>query len=149
MNKLGLGSKSILAIVTASFCLSSAVDAKVGTNQLFEQVTINPSEKTQLIAQSRNYCNPQESVFFFAETKDFWVNICGGDTPLHYVGVSKRNVQNSIRLRLSNYSNGGTYYKARNGNVTYEIIRNTAKGSFLLVTRGNRQLVRQPLLYWE
>lgn len=63
--------------------------------------------------------------------------------------MSKRNVQNSIRLRLINYSNGGTYYKARNGNVIYEIIRNTAKGSFLLVTRGNRQLVRQPLLYWE
>lgn len=36
MNKLKLGSKSILTIVTASLCLSPAVDAKVGTNQLFE-----------------------------------------------------------------------------------------------------------------
>lgn len=149
MNKLKLGNKTIFAIVGASLFLSSSVYAEPGKKNLFTQVNLHLSQNTQLLAQFRNYCNPEESVFFFAETKDFWVNICGGHQPYYYVGVSKRNVQNSIRLPLNNYSQDGNYFEARNGDVIYEILRNTAKGNFLLVTQGNKQLVRQPLLYWE
>lgn len=109
----------------------------------------NQPENTQLLAKLRNYCDNGESVFFSGETKGFWVNICGGDLPHHYVGVDKRNTNNRIRLSLADYSEDGSYFQAKNKGVIYEILMNTTKGSFLLVTQGNKQLVRQPLLDWE
>ncbi len=147
MNWLKLGYKSIFAIVGTSLFYTSSVQAWQPKNR---ELTSHHSENSQLVAEKfRNYCNQDESVFFFAETKDFWVNICGGHAPYHYVGVSKKNTTNSIRLPLNNYSRDGNYYQANNGNVVYEVLMNTAKGSFLLVTQGNKQLVRQPLIYWE
>jgi hypothetical protein len=41
-------------------------------------------------------------MFVAAETKGFWINICGGDLPNTYIGVSKKNGAR-IRLPLSNY----------------------------------------------
>jgi hypothetical protein len=63
-------------------------------------------QEFRYIAQSPpslpNYCQPEESLFIVAETKGFWVNICGGDFPHTYVGVSKTNGK-SIRLPLRDY----------------------------------------------
>ncbi|NCO76188.1 MAG: hypothetical protein GW795_10800 [Cyanobacteria bacterium] len=103
----------------------------------------------QLVSQKavKNYCKPNESLFLSAETKNFWLNICGGDLPNHYVGVSKKN-GNSIRLPLDDYNKKGDYFSAYNGNVNYLIIFNTPKGSFLTVTEGKKELFREPLISW-
>lgn len=76
------------------------------------------------------------------------MNICGGDFPATYVGVSKRN-GNAIRLPLDYYEPDGTLFEAFNGNVSYLLIRGTTKGDFLTVTQGTRELFRQPILRWE
>jgi hypothetical protein len=82
-----------------------------------------------------------------AETKGFLVNICGGDFPYTYVGISKTN-GNKIRLPLKDYDQQGNYFEAVNGNVSYVLIRGSAKGDFLTVTQGDRELLRQPVLNW-
>ncbi len=76
------------------------------------------------------------------------MNICGGDLPHTYVGVSKTD-GSRIRLPLDNYEPDGSWYEAINGDVSYALIFGTTKGHFLSVTRGNRELVKQPILKWE
>ncbi|BAQ62402.1 hypothetical protein GM3708_2808 [Geminocystis sp. NIES-3708] len=107
------------------------------------------SQPPQLLAQNqeKNYCKPEESLFLSAETKNFWLNICGGDLPRYYVGVSKKNGKR-IRLVLDDYDKQGNYFSAYNGNVNYLIIFNTPKGSFLTVTEGKKELFREPLIRW-
>lgn len=102
----------------------------------------------QQLAELRNYCYEDESLFVAAETSGYWINICGGDLPHTYVGINKRN-GNSIRLQLSDYADDGSYFEAMNGNVSYLLIRDTPRGSFLTVTRGERELLRQSILQWE
>lgn len=103
----------------------------------------------QLVTQNqvKNYCKSEESLFLSAETKNFWLNICGGDLPHHYVGVSKKNGKR-IRLPLDDYDPKGNYFSAYNGNVNYLIIFNTPKGNFLTVTEGEKELFREPLINW-
>jgi hypothetical protein len=110
---------------------------------------IKPSWKPILIVQnSRNFCRKNESTFVMAETKGFWINICGGDEPNSYIGVSKKD-GSRIRLKLSNYEPQGNYYEAVNGDVVYSLIKGTTKGDFLSVTRGNKQILQQPILNWK
>lgn len=108
-------------------------------------------QESRYIAQSPrslpNYCQQEESLFIVAETKGFWVNICGGDLPHTYVGVSKTDGK-SIRLPLKDYDQQGDYFEAVNGDVSYLLIRRSAKGDFLTVTQGDRELFRQPVLNW-
>ena len=101
-----------------------------------------------LLAKLRNHCKSNESLFLSAETRGFWVNICGGDLPHTYVGVSKTD-GSRIRLPLDNYEPDGSWYEAINGDVSYAIIFGTTKGHFLSVTQGNTELVKQPILKWE
>jgi hypothetical protein len=108
-------------------------------------------QESRYIAQSSrslpNYCQQEESLFIVAETKGFWVNICGGDLPHTYVGVSKTDGK-SIRLPLKDYDRQGDYFEAVNGDFSYLLIRRSAKGDFLTVTQGDRELFRQPVLNW-
>lgn len=94
-----------------------------------------------------NFCQESESMFVSAETKGFWVNICGSDEPYTYVGVSKTD-GSKIRLGLTDYDQQGNSFEAVNGNVSYLLIRGTARGDFLTVTQGTRELFRQPILRW-
>jgi hypothetical protein len=100
-----------------------------------------------------NYCDQIEesggSTFVLAETKDFYINICGGDLPNTYIGINKKNPDNMIVLPLSDYDPTGDYFEAINGNISYLLIRGTTKGDFLTVTQGEKELFRQPILYWD
>lgn len=100
-----------------------------------------------LVAELMNYCDEGESLFLEAETDSFWVNICGGDLPHDYVGVSKET-GNSIRLPLSDYDKQGTYFEAVNDDTSYLIIVGARKGSFLTVTQGKEEILREPLINW-
>lgn len=96
----------------------------------------------------RHDCEPTESVFTVIETEDYLVSICGGDLPNTYVGVNKDN-NDRIRLPLAQYEPDGSLFEAVNGDVSYLLVRNTPKGSFLTVTQGTRELLRQHALSWE
>jgi hypothetical protein len=95
-----------------------------------------------------SFCGDQEKTILAVETKDFFVSICGSDRPITYVGVSKKD-KKIIRLPLSDYDPNNTYYEAKNDNYTYYLIRGTAKGDFLGVTDGNKQILQQPILRWQ
>ena len=127
-----------LAIATNCLLLSN-----ISAKPLRIKLPILISEREQVT----NNCQPEESVFIMGETANFWVNICGGHSPSHYVGVSKSNGQ-SIRLPLQEYDSRGDYFVAVNGDYSYLIIINTTKGSFLTVTQNDREILREPLLSW-
>ncbi len=130
LNKLLLG-------VGISVFLTSAVGV-VQANNSSSQSSDRP---TLLAGDDRNYCQDGESMFISAETSGFWVNICGGDNPYTYVGVSKRN-GNSIRLPLQKYSS--EEFIAVNGDVSYRLTR-----SRLVVKQGRRTIVNQAVTRWN
>jgi hypothetical protein len=119
-----------LALVTSLFCSLSLTLAQ----------TVDASRPKKL----RNYCQKQESMFLSVETKSFWVNICGGDLPNTYVGVSKKNGK-SIRLPLKDFDQQGRYFEAVNGAHTY-ILAESTKGKNLTVAKGDREILREPVL---
>lgn len=141
-----LVSQGLTIGIGAALCLTSSIATLATTKNNLTENRIN-TDRPILLSQ-RNFCGQNESMFVAAETKGFWVNICGGDLPNSYVGVSKTDGK-SIRLPLNNYDQQGNYFEAVNGNVTYMLIRGTAKGDFLTVTQGNKEIVRQPILNWN
>ena len=92
-----------------------------------------------------NYCRKGESTFLNMETKSYWVSICGGDNPNSYVGVSKKDRRQNVRVPLKDFDPKGTYFDAVNKDVEY-ILAKTPKGNFLTVTKGRRELLREPVL---
>jgi hypothetical protein len=99
--------------------------------------TINPSQEATLIAQS-SVCPPNSggSQFVTAETRSFYVYICGGDNPNTYVGVAKNANTGGIILPLRSYTNDR--FVAVNRNVTYTLTRNE-----LIVSRNGRVIQRE------
>jgi hypothetical protein len=132
LNKLLLG-------VGISVFLTSAVGAVQANNSSLQR-----SDRTLLLAQNSTYCQDGESTFISAETVGFWINICGGDLPHTYVGVSKNDGQ-SIRIP-------GEYYKneefegfiAINGDVRYTLTHDS-----LTVTQNGETLVYQKVTRWN
>ena len=92
-----------------------------------------------------NYCRKGESTFLTMETKSYWVSICGGDNPNSYVGVNKKDRRQNIRVPLKDFDPKGNYFDAVNKDVEY-ILAKTPKGNFLTVTKGQRELLREPVL---
>ena len=135
--------KMIHALVVGAIATISTVAPVLATTT----AASNPRpDGEMLLAQVRNFCRPGESMFVSAETRDYWVNICGGDAPYTYVGVNKRN-GNAIRVPLRDYDRDS--FEAVNGNVIYILTRNTPRGSFLTVTQGSREILRQPVARWD
>jgi hypothetical protein len=108
-----------------------------------------PSFSTYLITQNTpNFCVSQKIITIFAETKDFWLNICGNSAPDTYIGVSKKDGK-SIRLPLSYVDRQeADYYEVKNGDYTYYLFR-TTKGDFLRVYQGNKQILLQQVIRWQ
>ena len=149
--KLGIvGLAAIASLVSPVMALTPETATATPPNTLLQNRLPQSSDLVvpMLLAEVRNYCLSGESVWVEAETADYWVSICGGDLPHTYVGVNKHN-GNAIRVPLDNYAQDGSYFEAINGDVSYLLIRNTARGSFLTVTQGNRELLRQPILRWQ
>jgi hypothetical protein len=104
----------------------------------------NPFTSPQQIAQATG-CGDGESTFVITETQNYYVYICGGDYPYTYVGIDKYDPTQAIRLPLNDYDNQGNYYEAVSGDITY-ILSKTPRGSFLTVTQGYDELLREPTL---
>jgi hypothetical protein len=62
-----------------------------------------------------------------------------------YVGVEKRNPQQSTRIPLQTYSLDAPQFTAVNGLFTY-IVGNSAKGKTLTVSKGSTEILREPVL---
>ncbi len=92
-----------------------------------------------------NYCRRGDSTFLTMETKSYWISICGGDNPNTYVGVNKKDRRQNIRVPLKDFDPKGTYFHAVNKDVEY-VLAKTPKGNVLTVTKGQRELLREPVL---
>ena len=127
-----------------SLCLQRLMLSVVGVCSL--SIMTAQSAQANPYQQVRHFCKDYESVFVAAETKNFYVSICGSHLPYHYVGVSKKTGK-AIRLPLTvdGTDSRGNYFEAVNGKYTY-ILANSTKGKNLTVARGEREIMREPVL---
>lgn len=114
----------------------------LGTSLLL--LPLMPKVEATQAQQVRSYCRQEESTFLAVETKSFFVSICGGDLPHTYVGVNKKTHQ-SLRLPLKDVDPQGYYFEADNKGYIY-ILADSTKGKNLTVTKGTRELLREPVL---
>lgn len=139
--KMAFNSKALsqLVGVTSGLLLSFCITAVAADRRIPQSASVKDSS---LLAQRVvNNCEQNQSMFLSMETKNFWINICGGDNPNTYVGFNKKT-RKSIRLPLSDYDPQGKYFEAVNRDYTY-ILAQTPKGKFLTVTKGTRELLRE------
>jgi hypothetical protein len=145
-----------IIMLSSSLLFSSSVDSLSAATITSTSIEAGALTTTQaqtkqrplLLVETRNNCQKNESLFVAAETKDFWVNICGGAQPNTYIGVDKSNGK-FIRLPIKRYDPQGNMFEALNGNVSYILIRGTAKGNFLTVIEGKREILKQPIIRWQ
>ncbi len=98
-----------------------------------------PVSPTRKVTRNNNSgtCPNGESLVTKAESRNFYLYICGDSQPTHYIGKAKDG-GNSIVLPLSSYGNGK--YVAKNGNVSYILTR-----EFLIVTENGKAIVKERL----
>lgn len=134
--KLTLAAVGSLLFLTP---LAKAVQINPSNYTMHERTIVghSPDERPILVAQE-SVCPPNSggSQFVSAETRNYYIYICGGDNPNTYVGVAKNNNTGGIILPLRSYNN--SQFVAVNGNVRYTLTRNE-----LIVTRNGRVIVRE------
>lgn len=105
-----------------------------------------PTDRPIKVAQIQG-CSETQSTFVQAETRSFFVYICGGDNPGSYIGVAK-NGNGSITLPLQSYNPRGgpkaSQFVAVNDNTRYILTRNE-----LIVIQGRRTIVSERVLRWN
>jgi hypothetical protein len=90
-------------------------------------------------------CKTKENLFLAVETASYRISICGQDQPTVYVGAEMKQPHKIIRLPIKTYDLYGPYFEMVNGNVTY-ILANSTKGKNLTVSRGTKELLREPVI---
>lgn len=89
-------------------------------------------------------CKTKENIFLAVETSSYRISICGQDQPTVYVGAETKRPHKIIRLPIKTYDLYGPYFEMVNGNITY-ILANSTKGKNLTVSRGTKELLREPV----
>ena len=128
---LRLSALSPVSIVLGALCLAAS--------PVLAETSPTPTQKIP------NYCRRGDSTFLTMETKSYWISICGGDNPNSYVGVNKKDRRQSVRVPLKDFDPKGNYFHAVNKDVEY-VLAKTPKGNLLTVTKGRRELLREPVL---
>lgn len=86
-------------------------------------------------------CGNGSTTYAKAETKGYYVNICGDSNgPNRYLGAGKSG--QTIILPLQSYSSGK--YTAVSGNIRY-----TLTSSYLTVTQRGRTILKQQVISWR
>lgn len=135
--------KLTLAAVGSLLFLTPSVKAAIADSSIssiHNRTTLGhvADDRPMLVAQADSVCPPNSggSQFVSAETRNFYIYICGGDLPNTYVGVAKNRRTGGIILPLRSSSNDR--FVAVNGNVRYTLTRNE-----LIVTQNGRVITRE------
>lgn len=123
-----------LALVSLGICSLSLPFAQI----------VNASPTKEL----PNYCKKNESTIEAVETKSFQVNICGNYNSRTYVGVNKKTGK-GIRLPITDAKRAKYlyYYAAESDGYTYSLVHSYQDDNvYLYVNKGNRELLREPVL---
>jgi hypothetical protein len=91
-------------------------------------------------------CLEGNNTFARAETKNFFIYICGSDNPNSYVSVTRKsNRRVNLPLIKSNQNDvKANRYIATNGDIRFVLT-----DKVLRVSRGNRNVVKEKVLKWE
>lgn len=115
-------------------------------NQTVSRIVTSPRSTNNLpklaLTQSTEVtCGQGLTTYAKAETKGYYVNICGDSNgPNRYLGAGKSG--QAIVLPLQSYSSGK--YTAVSGNIKY-----TLTSSYLTVTQGRRTILKQQVIGWR
>jgi hypothetical protein len=123
--------------------LFSTVIAGILLMPLFTTVTAAKSttDKLALLQSTEVICSQGTTTYARAETKGYYVNICGDSNgPNRYLGAGKSG--QAIVLPLQSYSSGK--YTAVSGNIRY-----TLTSDYLTVTQSGRTILKQKVIYWR
>ncbi len=91
-------------------------------------------------------CPAGNNTFARAETKNFFIYICGSENPNSYVSVTRKsNRRVNLPLIKSNQNDvKANRYIAANGDIRFVLT-----DKVLRVSRGNRNVVKEKVLKWE
>ncbi|MGB3638667.1 MAG: hypothetical protein WBA39_13995 [Rivularia sp. (in: cyanobacteria)] len=91
-------------------------------------------------------CPEGNNTFARAETKNFFIYICGSENPSSYVSVTRKsNRIVNLPLTLGNQNDAkANRYIATNGNIRFVLTNKV-----LRVSRGGRNVVKEKVLKWE
>jgi hypothetical protein len=103
--------------------------------------SVNNLPRVALSQSNEVICGNGSTTYAKAETKGYYVNICGDSNgPNRYLGAGKSG--QAIVLPLQSYSSGK--YTAVSGNIRY-----TLTSSYLTVTQGRRTILKQQVISWR
>ncbi len=91
-------------------------------------------------------CPEGNNTFAQAETKNFFIYICGSENPSSYVSVTRKsNKRINLPLTLGNQNDAkANRYVATNGNIRFVLTNKV-----LRVSRGGKNVVKEKVLKWE
>jgi hypothetical protein len=101
----------------------------------------NSLPRLALAQNTEVICGNGSTTYARAETKGYYVNICGdSDGPNRYLGAGKSG--QAIVLPLQSHSNNK--YTAASGNIRYIVTPN-----YLTVTQSGRTILKQKVINWR
>ncbi|MEM6754916.1 MAG: hypothetical protein AAF630_18325 [Cyanobacteria bacterium P01_C01_bin.38] len=108
-----------------------------------EEVTTAVKANGQSLAKG---CPKGNNTFAKAQTKNFFIYICGNENPSSYVTVARKsNRRVNLPLTLGKQNNAkANRYVATNGNIRFVLTNKV-----LRVSRGGRNVVKERVLKWE
>ena len=133
---------------STTFLLSSAIAILSIANPICEANAttkilhlVNSKTKLALHQSNEVTCGQGLTTYARAETKGYYVNICGDASgPNRYLGAGKSG--QAIVLPLQSYSSGK--YTAASGNIRYILT-----SDYLTVTQNGRTILKQRIIYWR
>ncbi len=116
---------------------------KRGRIILREKVTTAVQANGKSLAKG---CPEGNNTFAKAETKNFFIYICGSENPSSYVSVTRKSNQIiNLPLTLGNQNDiKANQYVATNGNIRFVLT-----DKVLRVSRGGKNVVKEKVLKWE
>jgi hypothetical protein len=137
---------SISKPVVSSAKLSSSPTLNNSKTKVFftKNSSLNSTDNLPRLALAQNtevICGNGSTTYARAETKGYYVNICGNsDEPTRYLGAGKSG--QAIVLPLQSHSTDK--YTAISGNIRYTLTPN-----YLTVTQSGRTLLKQKVINWR
>lgn len=124
-----------ISIIAGTLLFSPLVKAENPIKNIAEI----PTSQT-LIAQEDGGCGTL-STFVVAQTRRYYIYICGGDNPSTYIGIAK-NGSGQIELPLASYTRDR--FVANNRNTRYTVTR-----GYLTVTQKGKVILKERIISWN
>jgi hypothetical protein len=134
----------VISVVLTSAIAILSIATPIHQATATTKTSLPPAKSTAKLALYQNtevICGGGGITYARAETKGYYVNICGDASgPNRYLGAGKSG--QAIVLPLQSYSPGR--YVAASGNIRYILT-----SDYLTVTQSGRTLLKQRIINWR